>query len=176
VHTLSAVAIIANTNWAGQDELCLQEMFVNLRRGLDNELDNIVTVLAKRSGEVCCCSRHCSPSPSPSPSPSRPSPSPSHPSPSPSRPSPSPLSSFTLPCFPSGPCAVPQPSFSDHCCSALVLQIEYCYSFFAFFPYHSVSNPLFFFTCYLQLHLSLLPYYTPQAMSLGPLHVQACLL
>jgi len=155
VHTLSAVAIIANTNWAGQDELCLQEMFVNLRRGLDNELDNIVTVLAKRSGEVCCCSRPCSPSASPSPSP---------------------LSSFTLPCFPSGPCAVPQPSFSDHCCSALVLQIEYCYSFFAFFPYHSVSNPLFFFTCYLQLHLSLLPYYTPQAMSLGPLHVQACLL
>ncbi|KAL0049660.1 hypothetical protein WJX82_007087 [Trebouxia sp. C0006] len=32
--------------------LLLQEMFVNLRRGLDNELDNIVTVLAKRSGEV----------------------------------------------------------------------------------------------------------------------------
>ena len=33
--------------------LGLQEMFVNLRRGLDNELDNITTVLAKRSGEVC---------------------------------------------------------------------------------------------------------------------------
>ncbi|KAA6427443.1 MAG: hypothetical protein FRX49_02106 [Trebouxia sp. A1-2] len=32
--------------------LLLQEMFMNLRRGLDNELDNIVTVLAKRSGEV----------------------------------------------------------------------------------------------------------------------------
>ena len=31
----------------------LQEMFINLRRGLDNELDAIVTVLAKRSGEVC---------------------------------------------------------------------------------------------------------------------------
>ena len=30
----------------------MQEMFLNLRRGMDNELDNIVTVLAKRSGEV----------------------------------------------------------------------------------------------------------------------------
>ena len=30
----------------------MQEMFLNLRRGMDNELDNIVAVLAKRSGEV----------------------------------------------------------------------------------------------------------------------------
>lgn len=38
--------------------LGLQEMFVNLRRGLDNELDNITTVLAKRSGEVCSQYQH----------------------------------------------------------------------------------------------------------------------
>lgn len=30
----------------------LQELFQNLRRGLDNELDAIVTALAKKSGEV----------------------------------------------------------------------------------------------------------------------------
>lgn len=36
--------------------LVLQEMFLNLQRGMDNELDNIVTVLAKRSGEVSATS------------------------------------------------------------------------------------------------------------------------
>lgn len=35
-----------------------QEMFHHLRRGLDNELDTIVTVLAKRSGEVTCPDLH----------------------------------------------------------------------------------------------------------------------
>ena len=36
----------------------MQEMFQNLGRGLDNELDTVVTVLAKRSGEVCCMPSH----------------------------------------------------------------------------------------------------------------------
>ncbi|KAL3145388.1 hypothetical protein ABBQ38_001638 [Trebouxia sp. C0009 RCD-2024] len=51
----SVEALRSTTSRTGM--LMLQEMFLNLRRGMDNELDSIVTVLAKRSGEVSAAGR-----------------------------------------------------------------------------------------------------------------------